>query len=231
LLVAVVWNVVSWLAYWPLALLSWLVRLLEVSTPNVPKAAPPPRFVGPAGFDGQGTDGLDYAPLAAIALSVVLFFYFLLRRRRVRPLGDAEEERSSVWSWRLLAQQLRAVWQAFRGQLRAQRPRAFARVARVLAGTGGTLRPKDIRGLYRRFLSWSAAHGHPRRQAMTPEELLGEVAVSMPPAAAPAALITRHYEQARYGDVAVDEEALAACISAGERLEKMTWPARNISEA
>lgn len=220
-LVFIISDFVLWLAYWPLVFLTWLVHLLEVSGPAVPKAAPPSRFVGPAGFDFQATDSLDYAPLAAIAVFVVLFLYFLFRRQRGRPLRDAEEERSSVWSWRLLAQQMRAVWRAFVGQMRAQQPRALARMARVLAGAAATSKPEDIRALYRRFLGWSAAHGHPRRAAATPEELLLEIATAMAPAATPAALITRQYERARYGDVPVDGDTLAECLSASEQLEEM----------
>jgi hypothetical protein len=105
--------------------------------------------------------------------------------------------------------------------MRAQRPRAFARMARVLAGAAATSKPKDIRALYRRFLGWSAAHGHPRRAAATPEELLLESAAAMAPAAVPATLITRQYERARYGDVPVDGDMLAECLSTGEQLEEM----------
>lgn len=67
----------------------------------------------------------------------------------------------------------------------------------------------DIRALYGGVLRWAAAQGHKRPIATTPAELAQRFAGVRPEVAAPVALITRHYELARYGERDISAEALA----------------------
>jgi hypothetical protein len=85
----------------------------------------------------------------------------------------------------------------------------------VAPGTG------DIREIYRRLLRWAAANGHTRRPATTPNELQRELLGAMPMASAAVELITQNYECARYGDVAIEDAAIAASRAASEHLDDL----------
>jgi hypothetical protein len=79
----------------------------------------------------------------------------------------------------------------------------------------------DIREIYRRLLRWAAANGHARHPATTPTELQRELLEAIPMASAAVKLITENYECARYGDVAIEDAAIAASREASNNLEDL----------
>ena len=113
-------------------------------------------------------------------------------------------------------------WRALLDRFRTRARGVFGATARwnpasakvmIAPGTGG------IREIYRCLLRWAAANGHPRRPATTPNELQCELLGAMPMASAAIELITHNYECARYGDVAIEDAAIAASRAAIKHLE------------
>ena len=164
------------------------------------------------------------ALLLLLLLLAVLLVHFLTRRSRSRPAEHVDEERSSLWSWRLLRDQFMTAWRALLDRLLARGKGVFGATARwnptsakvmVAPGTG------DIREIYRGLLRWAAANGHARRPATTPNELQRELLGAMPMASAAVELITQNYECARYGDLAIEDAAIAASRAASEHLEDL----------
>jgi hypothetical protein len=68
----------------------------------------------------------------------------------------------------------------------------------------------------------AAVNGHRRRPATTPNELQCELLGAMPMASAAIEPITQNYECARYGDVAIEDAAIAASQVAIRHLENLS---------
>jgi hypothetical protein len=161
-------------------------------------------------------------PAILLLLLAVLSVHFLTRRSRSRPAEHVDEERSSLWSWQLFRDQFMTAWWALLRRFRTRANEVFGATARsnpasakvmIAPGMGG------IREIYRRLLRWAAVNGHPRRPATTPNELQCELLEAIPMASAAIELITRNYEFARYGDVAIEDAAIAASRAAIKHLE------------
>ena len=224
------WDAILLVLHWPLVLLAWLANLLFITLPDTIRPAggvhiPPPRLaLPPADLFGLPSDRIFQVLIVTAVLLGAVFLWRMVRRSRVARARDNDEERSSLWSWSLFRAQLRAAWQRLLERCRPRRHSLSRTVAyrQVAAGQdGGDL---DIRALYRGLLRWAATQGHPRRAATTPDELQRELAAAMPAAAAPVALITRYYEQTRYGGVDIAADALAASRVAHESLDAIATP-------
>jgi hypothetical protein len=160
------------------------------------------------------------APAILLLLLAVLSVHFLTRRSRSRPAAHVDEERSSLWSWQLLRDQFMTAWRALLDRFRARARGVFGATAggnaAKVTGMGG------IREIYRGLLRWAAVNGHRRRPATTPNELQCELLGAMPMASAAIELITQNYEFARYGDVAIEDAAIAASQAAIRHLENLS---------
>ena len=164
------------------------------------------------------------APAILLLLLAVLSVYFLARRSRSRPAEHVDEERNSLWSWQLLRDQFMTAWWALLRRFRTRARGVFGTTARwnpasakvmIAPGTGG------IRETYCRLLRWAAANGHARRPSTTPNELQSELLGAIPMASTAIELITQNYESARYGDVAIEDAAIAASRAAIKHLENL----------
>jgi len=208
-----------WLLRPVLDLLEALLALLQPGHHKLPEAIrphahiPPPRPLVSTVDDSAGLSPLLL--LVPAALLVLVFARLLLRRIRRRGVAPAVEERTSLWSWGLFQDQLRAAWLARLAALRGAADSANAS-AQESAGADG--RPVTMRAVYRALLRWAAAQGHRRGPAATPQELRQELAVSLPQAADAVALITSAYEAERYGGVVLPATALAAARAAADSL-------------
>ena len=108
-----------------------------------------------------------------------------------RDPGADDEERSSLWSWRLFLSQLR---QALRGLRRSLRPSG----ARAPAGAHEAPPPSSVRQLYAAALRWCRERDRPRRPGDTPLEF--EPVLDDETGGALARDLTQAYVLARYAE-------------------------------
>lgn len=159
--------------------------------------------------------------LLALLLSMfaVLLSVWLAMRLRMWRNEAEEEERSSIWSWRLFWSQLRQV-------LSHLRP-TFGNGASNARSHGPEASPQvsSIRQLYAAVLRWCGARERPRRPAVTPlefEPALGEEAEAVLAHDLTAAYVRIRYAEAELSPEEVDKlrerwEAAAAAPESGSR--------------
>ena len=228
LAVLLLWLGFLWLLHGLGVVLYWLASLIPFAWRRAPQADVPEPMVLPPWLQPYAfSDPISIpwiVPTVLLMLLAGLFVYFLARRSRSRPAAHVDEERSSLWSWQLFRDQFMTAWRALLDRFRARGIGVFGATAQwhptsakvmVPPGTG------DIREIYRRLLRWAAANGHTRRPATTPNELQRELLGAMPMASAAVALITQNYECARYGDVAIEDDAIAASRVAIKHIEDL----------
>lgn len=184
---------IAWIIF---TIVTFLARLFGTGQP--PSLPAPAGSLGPVPTSTEETqifqtpDTVRY--LGAVILLAVIAYLLtrFLWRRRPRRLVVGGEERESVFSWELLAEQ----WGDLLGNLTGR----FARRPDPLAHLRDDPRWQHtvaIRELYARFLRRGADAHLPRAADQTPDEYAPHVAG--PPPAAVAAL-TGRYDRARYGD-------------------------------
>jgi hypothetical protein len=137
-----------------------------------------------------------------LLLLLVLGGWVLLRYRRWDAGSAEDEERTSVWSWRLLWDGLRQVPGRLLRRLRRRR-----HADGPVTGSKGPVDPEpppaSLRGLYRAVLRWSASRGRGRAPSRTPYEFEPDLGAEMP--ADLARDLTASYVRARYGGAAPPE--------------------------
>jgi len=206
---------------WVLAALG---RLLSTG-PNVrpvTSPVPPPIPVRPGPPVGSGAHPVTVpGPVwwAICAVGLALAAWFAVRyvrilwpsRWRQPPAPDADEERTSVFTWAHLFAQLRRALRALLARLRPRRRRRTpdgVGMSTPSAGPSGTAIATDIRAAYRRVLVAASRAGSPRSPAETVTEFEGRLAGVLPEDGPDALhVLTDLYEHARYGDVALSELA------------------------
>ena len=155
------------------------------------------------------------AGLLALATLVLTLFYLQRRRRRQRP-GRTGEMRESIFTWHLLADDLRSFLASLLGRLRRPAAAPAAAPPRAESAAGGAL---DLRAVYRRLQRLGAHLGWPRRPGQTPRQYRGTLAALLPGGDRHVALITAAYERLRYGPEAPGEAEVAAARLALQELE------------
>jgi hypothetical protein len=127
-----------------------------------------------------------------LAMFAVMLSVWLAMRLRMWRTDAEDEERSSVWSWRLFWSQVRRMLRHFRPSFRAS-----ARSARPQAAA---LRPpaSSIRRFYAAVLRWCRERDRTRAPAVTPLEFAP--ALSEETDAALAGELTAAYVRARYAE-------------------------------
>jgi hypothetical protein len=188
---------------------AWLAGLVQSLLGALPSSRPPPgrRPVAPATPPPAPLHLPDWhlpalppfdVPVGFVLLLLLLALggWVLLRYRRWDAGAAEDEERTSVWSWRLL-------WDALRhlpgNVLAGLRPRRRARRPgdRSGAAPGDSPAPTSLRGLYRAVLRWSAGQGRGRAANQTPHEFEPDLAAVI--SAELAGDLTAGYVRARYG--------------------------------
>ncbi|MET0344203.1 MAG: DUF4129 domain-containing protein [Polyangiales bacterium] len=204
----------AWAGHAGVLALTWLARLfpgggsrhapppplLPRELPDEPLLATPPPPLTVAQHDIASA-----VLLVTMVLFAALYVSKLLRAAEGPddPFGD-DEERTSLWSWKLFSRQARDLLRALLSQARTRvhdavrRPEPF-RVSTDLS---------DVRGVYRALLQWAAHHGRPRTPTTTPHELAERIAGDDGERAHVDA-ITALYTEARYGEHAVAPAQLA----------------------
>ena len=188
---------------------AWLAALVQSLLSRLPSSPPPPgrrpavratptppplslpdlHLPAPPSFD---------VPIGFVLLLLLLGLgaLVLLRYRRWETGPAEDEERTSVWSWRLLWHGLRQAPGLLLGRIRRRRqargPAGPARPAQA-DGPGSA----SLRGLYRAVLRWSAAQGRGRAANQTPHEFEPDLAAMIPEELARD--LTTGYVRARYG--------------------------------
>lgn len=195
--------------------LLWILRFLFAphTLRTDPAAAPPDRGVEGL-LAGQEPHGWWFALVERIMawamLAAVILAGLLLAGLAVHAL------------WRFLLSRTargaagRSRWHAVLAWLR----RLWATTARL----PGRRRAGDY---YAALLAWARRGGYPPAQAETPAEFAGRLGLSFPRLAAEIGLIVESFQQEVYGEVALEEERLAAVASAWRRLRSVRhWPLR-----
>ena len=137
-----------------------------------------------------------------LLLLVALGGWVLLRYRRWHVGPSEDEERTSVWSWRLLWDGLRQVPGWLLGRLRRRRHTpGSVRGSAAAVDTGPP--SASLRGLYRAVLRWSASRGRGRAPSRTPYEFEPELGAEIPSELARD--LTASYVRARYGGASPPE--------------------------
>lgn len=221
----------AWVAYAGVFALTWLARALpgggsRHAPPPLPPSAheddAPPIAVGPP---VPLTVAQHDVAAAMLLVTAVLFATLYVSKLLRAPAAaddpfDADEERTSLWSWKLFARQARDLVRALLSHGRTLSQGAAAR-------SGWRTRPardadlSDVRGVYRALLRWAARRGRPRAPATTPHELAAQVACDDGERAHLDA-ITQLYAEARYGERTTTPASLAA---ARAHLDALSAPA------
>ena len=227
--VLLVWDLLAWIWFWLIFVVQWVIGAWWPSADKRGAAdslsvVQPPWHRQDAA--GTATELPLYVPATAVlALVAILFVYLAVQRTRLHRRENTDDERSWLFSWALLRQQVRSILlDLFDRYLRRGDATIAEMIEPHLAPTSEWV-SRDIRHLYRGLLRWAAAKGHRRQPAMTPRELEDELLTSVPEAAESVGLITGAYEDARYGDAEIDDRTLAAAGEAVNSLNHNQHPA------
>jgi hypothetical protein len=217
----VMWRAVASAWVWLSGLVQSLLDRLPSSPPAprrpVVSATPAPPALHLPALRIPKLPSLD-VPVGFVLLLLLLVVggWVLLRYRRSDADPAEDEERTSVWSWRLLWDGLRQVPRRLLNRLRRRR-----HAAEPVTGSTGTVDieppPASLRGLYRAVLRWSASRGRVRAASRTPYEFEPDLAAEIPSELARD--LTASYVRARYGGAAPPEAEV-------ERLRKRWEDAR-----
>jgi hypothetical protein len=220
------WRALLWLGAWIVWLFAWLSHLFPSAPPDqshpdaAPAHHPSPSMRYPEWHLAIAANPMPaYVLLGLLAVALgLLFLRLLLRRPSLDQPDGVAEQRDSLWSWRLFGEQLRALWDALRGRVARPRDALGGWAADVFASRPLAPEALDIRLIYRRLLRWAGDRGLHRRPGTTPQELLRAMVIARPELQAPLTLITRRYEEARYGGAEIAGEALAESAAAEARI-------------
>lgn len=210
-----------WVLYVLMLIIAWLLSLLprghgvyhpSAWTDNMPGLGSdgPPLPKGPVGHPSMLAELIVFGLLLGAAL-----YYFMRPRRRPEPVRF-DEQRTTLFSWSLFWQQLRALL-----ALLLRRIQGIWQKARAPAGSAmQAARPDlpEIRRLYREMLRLAAGRGQPRRASLTPREYARQLMAVPDFRRTSIEFLTSAYQLARYGEKAPDEDALRAARSAIETL-------------
>lgn len=188
------------------ALIPWLQGFFGMRPPPAQAAREPARAEDLTDL----MERLDLPPewllvvqLLIVGLLIVFGLRALVRliawRRRPEPVGEAREERDSLWSWTLLAAALRAWLAELRGRFGRQPEEAAA--PEPVASAPAPAEPPPVltlRAIYRRLLGLGVMAGVARGAGATPFEHAPRLAARLG-AAEDVAWLTRAYVAARYG--------------------------------
>ncbi|MHB1317147.1 MAG: DUF4129 domain-containing protein [Anaerolineae bacterium] len=232
---AVVWPIVriiitpflwvfQWLGYLLILLLSMLLRGLDLVGGEGAAQAPEPRV--PTDLAQQVRDiergaatavrippNLGPIVLAVVIVaSVLLAFYIVWRRRgRRRRSVPTLEDRTSIMSRDILAQQMRE----WLGSLRRRKTDVLYDQELNVSD------PRQaVRLLYRRLLQSARRLGRPRAPGQTPESFGRTLASLVPSEREGVQQVTRRYVAVRYGDREPTPEQVAETRGAVDRVEK-----------
>ncbi|GEM_PF-2740589 len=196
-----IWQIATQIAIWILPAIVWL--LSKIPLPPVRALARSSQSRRPL-LDRGGDLPLlqwlqDHLPLQyVLALAggvvvVLLAWWLTYRFRGMLAEGPADEERTSLWSWRLFWQQLRAAVAGMRLSLPSPGSVHPAR------GSAVDARPAlhSVRQLYAAVLAWCAQHERPRHLAQTPFEFAHTLREETAPDLADD--LTAAYVRVRYG--------------------------------
>ncbi len=208
-------------------LINWLISLLPPRHP-LPTNAQGSRYSPPTLVSSGHLVSL-LQPMLKIALPLlfVLFAVLVVRRllryrRRARLVINqrSRETRESLWSWRLLWSQVKALLLLLiKPFLRRRRPRGKAQAAPDDLPAAPSAR--TLREIYRLLLRRAAALGYPRQRHETPSELKGRLDAHLPTSEPSLGLITDAYIETRYGAVVPEDAALAQVRQAWVALEQV----------
>jgi hypothetical protein len=152
---------------------------------------------------------LDWAGRLLPAVLLLAAIYAMLRRRGRARQAD-EEERVSLFSWSMLADDLL-------GLLSGLRRRPATGLQAALARITGADPASRIRRAYIRMLIAAEARKLPRGEPQTAREYMPTAQAAFPGAPGPLGTLTRTYEQARYDPSgATDDDAAAAEQALGQ---------------
>jgi hypothetical protein len=132
------------------------------------------------------------------------------RRQRVRIITGrrVEEQRESLWSWKLF-------WAQFKALLLSLLRRFFPQRASGKEGQASTeaieTEPaaRNIREIYRALLKRAAARGYPRKKDETPYEFSQRLDEKTPLAEPQLAVVTEAYTATRYGAIVPSDAEVA----------------------
>lgn len=143
-----------------------------------------------------------------IAIIMLLLIRSALRRRRIKLIRRNEDTHESLWSWALFWTQLKAWLRALWQRLFPQR---LATVAEIVSREESNVEPtaRDMREIYRAFLTWATKRGYPRKKSETPYELDTRLHSHLAFAEPEVSNITEAYTATRYGNIVPDESEVA----------------------
>ncbi|HYW27219.1 MAG TPA: DUF4129 domain-containing protein [Terriglobales bacterium] len=196
------WRALAAAWAWLTGLVQSLLGALPSSRPPrggrpVAPATPPPAPLHLPAWHFPALPPFDVPVGFVLLLLLVALGGWVLLRYRRWDAGQAEdEERTSVWSWRLLWDGLRRLPGQVVAGLRRRRG-ARRQASRSAAALPGQPAPTSLRSLYRAVLRWSADRGQGRAPNQTPHEFEPDLASVI--SAELAGDLTSGYVRARYG--------------------------------
>lgn len=180
----------------------WLPSADDVSS-ELPSTTPVPEAV--AGWDMPWLEAVARFAVLLLLIGVVVLVLRWLGQRVRRPATQNDDHRISVWSWQAFGDDLR-------GMLHALLDRGEQQTG--LLATLHALRSRDpvsrVRRAYVRLLILAEEHEHGRAPHQTPREYEPAVEDLAPDARSSVANLTDLYEQARYGALLSEAQAVEA---------------------
>ncbi|MFO7569367.1 MAG: DUF4129 domain-containing protein, partial [Smithellaceae bacterium] len=215
-----------WLGAWVMYFFAWLSNLLPKSGPRTfPPSAEKPAFIRRPLFqdfkfeDVSGSVATLSISVIVLILAALVVILFLLFRRQTRKelFTSVGEERTSVWSWGLVWNQIKKILFSIVKRLGYIVESALPATKRF-SPSQEEADLTEIRRIYRRFLEWSAGRKQPRRPAQTPLELVREISTSA--INGHLATITQCYQDVRYGEITATPPDVEKARQALHLLEK-----------
>ena len=164
----------------------------------------------------NGGDGQLYIPNEAIIgfviilILVLIFIIIRAARRRMRSkMSQFGDEGESTFDPKSLQKGRRKLLEQAQDGLDTLRKFGFGR--KMLAAT-------VIRRVYAQFLDWAEELGRPRKSWETPFEFQRQISMMFPDETDEIALITKAYNQVRYGEFPEEQEIVAKVKEAWEAI-------------
>lgn len=233
LIIVAIAYVMALMAYYIALLLQPLIeRLLAglvaggfLQPPQRPEATPTPETAPVTLADVP--DPYRWLALVIFALLVIVIFAVVLRRLRAAQAAEIDEERESLLSAELLQSQLGALWQKLLGRFRSG---AHA-LAPFLNLDGENETRRLIRSAYQGLLAAATLTGQSRPRAATPQEYQHDLTAHWHTSDDPLAVITAHYNHARYAPDPPSASAASAVQAAWATVQQQIEPVSEESPA
>ncbi len=212
LVLTVVLSPLIWLAY---TLVQGALALVYVllgaphSQEQITSRAPLEKFIPDPSTISEAVASIPTVIIAAAPIILLLVVIVLFSRRRPRVRGHSDEQRESLFSWAVVGDDLRGLWQR----------RAPSGLQALLATLTSSDPITRIRRRYVQTLLLGVQREQPRQPPQTPAEYTAVLGAKLPAHRPSLQALTTLYERARYHPESVTDTDAAAADTLWQQLD------------